>query len=503
MNRSPLWTSEEIAKATGGQWLVAPPTDWQPKCVSYDVTGNMADHFCVLVHPNSWGKGRRDPTGDISRLAREGAAGIMVEPSHLQTLQSRKETLPPGLPVLLVHSTWSGLQYMAQIARMRFAGKVFAVTGTVGKTTTREMIRHMTDLQGGATGSAANNNNISGVHRSLAYMPRENAAGVIEMGFGKPLDGIARSSRIAQPDIAVLTTIDVAHFDMFTPEMLEKASGRELLLRHKSGIFTGLVPGGAAVINADLPEYQLARALAERQTPHVFGFGEAEGADARLERAELTLGGSQAHVSVLGHRFLLKLQVPGHHMIINALGALLAVGLAGFDLDRAVSDMADFAPVKGRARVVTAKLREGGEVTIIDDSFNATIASMRSSLQLLRLAEPRANGRRIAVLGEIGHVGATEAEEHRALSKAVLESGADLVFSWGLLMRPMFEALPAGIRGAHQDDSVEVLYAQLRTTLRDGDVLTVKSGRGVNGLGDIRFRKFVEHLVAGKDALLL
>ncbi|MDD8023848.1 MAG: Mur ligase family protein [Paracoccaceae bacterium] len=503
MPSAPLWTAPEIARATGGHWLVPPPEGWAPKRVSYDVTGNMAGQFCVLVHPASWGAARRDPTADIARLARQGAAGIMVERGHLETLAQQGAQLPPGLPVLLVASTWTGLQDMAQIARMRFRGKLFAVTGTVGKTTTREMIRHLTHLQGGATASAANNNNISGVHRSLAYMPRENAAGVIEMGFGKPLDGIERSSRIAQPDVAVLTTIDVAHFDMFTPKMLETARGSHLLLHYKMQILAGLVPGGAAVINADLPESALARAFAERRTDRVYGFGTAVDADARLGAAELDIAGSRAQVTILGRPYVLHMQVPGRHMLMNALAALLAVGAAGFDLDQAVADMARFEPVAGRARVVQASLPGGGSATIIDDSFNATLASMRSSIGLLQLARPGAGGRRIAVLGEIGHVGATEAEEHRALAEFLAESGTDLVFSWGPLMGPMFEALPVGLRGAHEDSSVEALYQRLRPLLRDGDVVTVKSGRGTNGLGDIRFRKFVEHLVAGKAALVL
>jgi len=503
MNSFPLWTENEISQATGGRWLIAPPADWGPQRVSYDVTGNMAGHFCVLVHPDSWGKGRRAPIKEIPRLARQGAAGIMIERGHLDLIRTQHGALPQGLPCLIVNNTWSGLQNLAQIARMRFQGKVFAVTGTVGKTTTREMIRHLTGFQGGATASAANNNNISGVHRSLAYMPRGNAAGVIEMGFGKPLDGIARSSRVAQPNVAILTTIDVAHFDMFTPDMLEGASGRQLVLRYKANIFAGLVPGGAAVINADFPEYALARAFAERWTDRIYSFGAARYADARIEAAQLDISGTSARVQILGQPYDVDLQVPGRHMLMNALAALLAVGVAGFDLEQAVSDIACFKPVAGRARVITAALPKGGQVTIIDDSFNATLASVRSSIDLLGLARPKEGGRRIAVLGEIGHIGENEADEHRKLADTLSVSETDLVFTWGQLMRPMFETLPPGSRGAHEDFSVEALYRQLCVQLRDGDVLTLKSGRGVNGLGDIRFRKFVEHLVAGKDELVL
>ncbi|AJE48857.1 Mur ligase family protein [Celeribacter indicus] len=498
-----LWTPYEISQATGGRWLIAPPADWAPRRVSYDVSGNMKDHICVLVHPSSWGRSRADASGAIPRLARQGAAAILVQKDHLLSVRASLGRLPASLPVCLVENTWTALRDMAHIARMRHGGKVFAVTGTVGKTTTREMIRHMAAGQGGATASAANNNNISGVHRTLASAGRSDAACVVEMGFGKPLDGVERSSRIAQPDVALLMTLDVAHFDMFSPEMLAKADGLELLLRCKSGIFSGLAPGGAAVINGDLPNFPLARALAARRTQRIHTFGTELHHDACPLAIESDISATRARVRVLGRTFDLLLKVPGRHMVMNALGALLALGVAGFDLDKAVSDLAEFTPVGGRARVFEADVGDGRRVTVVDDSFNATLASVRSCLDLLALARPRPGGRRIAVLGEIGHVGAREEAEHRALSEAVVRSGADTVFSWGPLMRALHDALPASLRGAHEDVSVEDLYAHVFSALQDGDVVVVKSGRGQNGLGDIRFRKFVSHLREGRPALEL
>jgi UDP-N-acetylmuramoyl-tripeptide--D-alanyl-D-alanine ligase len=500
---SPLWTADEIAAATGGRWISTPGPDWAPTRVSYDVTGRMTHHFCALVHPATWGNGRRDPAGEIPRLARQNAAGIMTQQDHLDGLVAAGGALPAGLPVLQVSSTWDGLRKMAEAARARFAGKVFALTGTVGKTTTREMIRHLTGLQGGASASAANNNNISGVHRTLACMPREHAAVAVEMGFGKPLDGIERSSRVARPDVALLTTIDVAHLDMFTAEMLAQASGRELLCRHKAGIFAGLEPGGAAVICADIPEYRLACDLARAHTDRVYGFGSNPVAEGRMIALETLPSSSRVTCVIFGKRHVFTVNVPGRHMAMNALGALTAVSAAGFDTAQAVQDIESFAAVAGRARHLDLPLAGGGRATIIDDSFNATLASMRSTFDLLDLAQPGPGGRRIAVIGEIGHVGANEAEEHLKLARHIGDSRVDLVYSWGPLMRPMFKALPRGIQGAHEDTSVEALYERLRPILRDGDVLTVKSGRGVNGLGDIRFRKFVEHLVAGKPSLTL
>ena len=500
---NPLWTAEELAAATGGRWLAPPASDWGPTGLSYDVTGNMRGHICFLPHPESWGPGRRDATIDIPRLARQDAAAIVVQPAHLQTLSTSGHEFPANLPLLQVDDTFRALHGAATAARKRFAGTVFAVTGTVGKTTTREMLRHIIDAQGGATASRANNNNISGVLRSLAYTPRDNAATIIEMGFGKPLDGISTSTKVARPDVAIITTIDVAHFDMFTSEMLAERDGRALLCDHKAQIFSGLEPGGIAVINADIPEYGLLREFAFKHTRNVLGFGRAEDATARLLEVELAPTSSKVICEIFGRRYGFTLPLPGGHMAMNALGALLAVSAADFDTTQAIGALEDFSAVKGRARLIQAPLPNGGTITVVDDSFNATLASMRSTFDLLGLTEPGPGGRRIAVVGEIGHIGVREREEHIALAIHASHSRAELIFTWGPLMRGMYNALPAERRGHHEDESVEALYAALYPQLRDGDVIAIKSGRGVGGLGDVKFRKFVQHLADGLSYLSL
>ena len=501
-----LWTAGEIAAATGGRWIVAPPPGWSPLRVSYDVSARIAGHFCTLPHPVSWGKDRHDPSDALPALAAKGAVGVMVEPAHLAGTapQTGPQTgLPENLPVLVVPSTWAGLQALANAARDRFAGQVFAVTGTVGKTTTREMIRHLTAAQGGAVASAMNNNNIPGVHRTLASTRRDLAACVLEMGFGKPLDGVARSSRVARPHVAVLTSIDVAHFDMFSAAMLAEKPGRAWLTDAKCGVFAGLAPGGVAVINADLPETAHACAQAAAHAARVLTFGAHPQADARLTLWHPTPATSAVEATILGTTVGFTLALPGRHMAINALAALLAVAVAGFDLTQALRDIEGFQPVQGRARVLRFALPDGGSATLIDDAFNATLASVRSAIGLLDLATPGPSGRRIAVLGEIGHIGADEVAQHAALAETLTESATDLCLTWGPLMRFLHDALPARQRGAHQDHSVEALYAALRAQLRDGDVVVVKSGRGTNGLGDRRFRKFTQGLLDGAASLTL
>lgn len=491
-----IWTAAELAAATNGTWHIPPPPGWSPWRVSYDISGTMTGHLCILTHPASWGAGRGDGLAALPRLAASGAAGIVIEPSHLTA------ALPPGLPALLVPSTRLALRDLAIAARARFQGQVFAVTGTVGKTTTREMIRHLTAAQGGATASVMNNNNIAGVHRTLASTPQGHAACVLEMGFGKPLDGIAHSSRIARPHVAVLTTIDVAHFDMFTAAMLAEKTGRDWVTDAKSGIFQGLAAGGAAVINADLPETPRAVAHATRHTDRILTFGHSASADARLTHWHPGPASSAIEAEILGRKAAFTLALPGRHMAMNALAALLAVTAAGFDLSQALADIAQFQPVIGRARVLTIPV-SNGTATLIDDAFNATLVSVRSAIDLLDLSQPGPDGRRIAVLGEIGHIGADEAAQHVALAQPIAASRTDLCFTWGPLMAGLQQALPKSRRGTHEDTSVEALYAALRQTLRAGDVVVVKSGRGTNGLGDLRFRAFTQGLIDGADSLIL
>ena len=180
----PLWTGDALANATGGTWLHAPDGELSPIRVSYDVSGRMTGQICVLVHRSTWGKNRRDPVGDIPRLVRQGAAALVLQQQHLNELAALGFEIPETMPVLLVADTYVALREMANAARDRFQGKVIALTGTVGKTTTREIMRHLAACQGGADATRGNNNNIPGVHRTLAHTPENDAAVIVKMGFG-------------------------------------------------------------------------------------------------------------------------------------------------------------------------------------------------------------------------------------------------------------------------------------------------------------------------------
>jgi UDP-N-acetylmuramoyl-tripeptide--D-alanyl-D-alanine ligase len=482
-NKEPLWTPGELAAATKGRWLSKPGMQWDPIRVSYDTSNtNLPNHIAVMVTPVSWGRNRKESVGRALKLAQSGAACVIIQREQ----KDRLPKLPNRFPVLLVKNTRHALRDLGIAARKRFRGKVIAITGTVGKTTTRQMLHHLLDRQGGAVATRWNNNNIAGVQRTMAYTPAKHGYSLIEMGFGMPLDGIKTSSLHAKPHVALLTTISNAHIDVFSPDMLQKHSGLELLADHKSMIFEGLVSGGPAVVGRSNPMDERVLENARKKTDRVISYGFEDGCEARITDLELSGAHSSVKAEIDGTPIEYRINLPGKHMAYNALGALTAVWAAGGDLAQAANDMAEFEAVTGRAKVSDIPIPGGGKGKLIDDSFNATIASVVSSFEVLDLMTPEAEGRRIAVLGDVMHVGPDEVEQHVGLSTAAVENNVDLVFTNGPLMKHLYDALPEERRASHTSTMPD-LYRDLVKQLQPGDIVAIKSGRGSGGLGDRAF----------------
>lgn len=494
--QSPLWTARELKKATKGKWMGdTPPDDWDQLRVSYDIRGLKPGNLVVCLAPSTWGKHVKDTSTELARLVKEGAAGAIIQRGQLMALPK----LPRSFPLLLVKDTFKALKDMGAASRERFQGKVIAITGTVGKTTSREMLLHVGQRQGGATATRANNNNIAGVARTMAYTPREHGWAAIEMGFGHPVDGISISSKIVSPHVALLTSVSDAHLDMFTPAQLAEAPGARLVLGHKMRIVDGLARKGAAVFHRDTPHFDLAAEYCAKKKARIVSFGEHPEADSRLLDVQLGPKGSKIKASIEGQEIEYELLVPGKHMALNSIGVLTCIAVGGGDLAQAAADIGTFEPVAGRSRVIDAPLKDG-QIQLIDDSFNATPSSVASTLELLKLADLGEGGRRVAALGEIGHLGPDEAAIHAGLAELIERYHVDMLFTWGPLMRHLHEAVPADKRGKHCE-TVPELYQAVREFLRPGDALTVKSGRGQGGLGDARFRKFIRALKDNADRM--
>jgi UDP-N-acetylmuramoyl-tripeptide--D-alanyl-D-alanine ligase len=360
------------------------------------------------------------------------------------------------------------LRDLARAARARSSAKAIGVTGSVGKTGTKEALRLALSPSGETHASVASYNNHWGVPLSLARCPASARFAVFEMGMNHAGE-IEPLTRLVQPHVAIVTTVAPVH--------LEYLGSIEAIADAKAEIFRGLVPGGAAVINRDSPHYErLRRGALEAGVTQIVSFGEHEAADARLLTASLRSDCSTAQARILGRDVTYKLGAPGRHHVLNSLAVLAAASLAGADLALAALALAGMAPPVGRGARSTLVL-PGGTATLIDESYNANPASMAAALALLGQADVGTRGRRIAVLGDMLELGPRGAELHGALAQPVTGEGIDLVFCCGPLMRALWEALPSERRGGYAESSA-ALESQVLAAIRPGDAVMVKGSLG-------------------------
>ncbi len=377
-------------------------------------------------------------------------------------------SMPEGAPLLVVGDVLEALRQLARAARARSTAKFIGVTGSVGKTGTKEALRLALARSGETHASAASYNNHWGVPLSLARCPESARYAVLEMGMNHAGE-ISPLTRMVRPHVAIVTTVEPVHLEFFgTVEKIADA---------KAEIFEGIEPGGSAVINRDNPQFErLMRAARGAGVGNVVSFGEHSDADARLIRCALQPDSSTVEASILGDNVTYKLGAPGRHLVQNSLAVLAAVKLAGANLALGALALGGLAPSTGRGARVTLDL-PGGSATLIDESYNANPASMRAALLLLGQADLGVRGRRIAVLGDMLELGPQGADLHRGLAAAVVEGSVDLVFCSGPLMRSLWEALPTERRGGYAETSA-ALEPQVLGVLRAGDAVMVKGSLG-------------------------
>lgn len=439
---SSLWTDAEAEAATLGH-ATAP---FRVSGLSIDTRTLKPGEFFVAL------KGERDGHSFVRAAFEAGAAAALV---------SRKpEDVTANAPLLVVANTQRALEDLAVAARARSNAKFAAVTGSAGKTTTKEILRLALGALGTVHASSASYNNHWGVPFSLASLSREARYGVFEIGmnhFGeiRPLVGFVR------PQVAIVTTIAPAHLEFFgTCEAIADA---------KSEIFEGIEPGGAALVPADniYAERLVARAK-QVNVSRIVTFGEKAGSDARLLSREETDDGMHIRADIFGHPVEARIGAPGAHIAANAVAALAAVALLDGDVLNAAAALRNFAALEGRG----ARLHHAG-IEIIDESYNANPASMAAALALLSGAK----GRRIAVLGDMLEMGEGGIAHHAGLASPIENARVDLVFASGDQMKALWDALPGSRRGAYALTSKE-LVAAVTKVVRAGDTVLVKGSKG-------------------------
>ena len=470
----PLWTADELVTATGGtlHGTVTVPLNG----VSIDSRNVATGDVFVAI------KGDRHDGHDFVASALRGGAGLAV----VSRVTDEMKAAGPLLEV--AEDPLRGLENIGRAARARSHGQLVGVTGSVGKTSTKEMLRVALSASGLTHASAASFNNHWGVPLTLARMPQDAAFGVFEIGMNHageitPLVGMVK------PHVAIVTTIAASHLGHF--------NSLDDIADAKAEIFTGLMPGGNAVINRDTPYFdRLARAARECGVTNIVSFGKSADADVRMERVALHPDCCCITADVLGEKVIYKLGLPGEHMAVNSLAVLAAVKLMGADLARAALVLATAAPAKGRG--VRERLQiDGGEVLLIDESYNANPASMRAALALLASAQPGKGGRRIAVLGDMLELGTFGPDLHAELHEPMDAAGVDVLYAAGPLMATLWERVPAHKRGAYAEASGDI-RDHLLSGLRAGDVVMIKGSLG-SRMGPLAEAIRTAHPPVGKE----
>lgn len=449
-----LWTGAEAAAATGGELR----GDWAVNGVSIDTrTIETGDLFVAL-------KDVRDGHEFVAAALEKGAGAALV--THVP------DGVADDVPLLIVEDVLKGLEALGAAARARTRAKVVGITGSVGKTSTKEMLLAMLAAQGRAHASVDSYNNHWGVPLTLARMPADTQYAIIEMGMSHPGE-ILPLTMLARPDAALITNVAAAHleaFDNITGIALEKAS-----------IFDSLPIGGAAVYNADVETSAILAAKAHDRRLHGIAFGE-NGFDWKLKKLTIQGDTTIVQAEVDDKPLLFKLATPGRHFAMNGLGALAIVQAIGADLAQAVTVLGQWTPYKGRGLRETIQLdpvEARQRLSLIDDSYNANPTSMAASLEVLAGAQTTdgvgriGKGRRIAFLGDMKELGADDIALHAGIAHLDATQTLDVVHCVGPLMRSLYDLLPEHQRGDWFETSAEMCEG-LRHRLDAGDVVLAK-----------------------------
>ena len=454
MANNALWTIDELVAATAGEAIGRPAVPLTG--VSIDTRTLSAGDIFVAI------KGDKLDGHDFVPAALAAGAGLAV-------VSRVSDAMRAAGPLLVVRDDpLHGLENMGRAARARSAARIVGVTGSVGKTSTKEMLRVALAASGLTHASAASHNNHWGVPLTLARLPRDAAYGVLEIGMNHAGE-ITPLTTMVRPHVAIITAIAESHLGHF-----DSLDG---IADAKAEIFSGVVAGGAALINRDTPHFnRLAAAARGRGIEKIVGFGRNPSADARIIRVALHEECSCVTAAILGEEVIYKLGVPGEHMAMNSLAVLAAAKLLGADLARAALALAMAAPAKGRGQRQRL-LADGGEILLIDESYNANPASVTAALRLLGQARPGKGGRRIAILGDMLELGAHGPRLHAELAAVVDAAAVDIIYAAGPLMAHLWDKLPAGRRGAYAENA-DGLREVLLAGIGAGDVVMVKGSLG-------------------------
>ena len=447
----PLWQWVELVAAAQGDAEGAP---------ALPITGfsidtrslEPGDVFVAL-------KDARDGHEFVPAAFKAGAAAAIV--AHGFTRSGS------GGALLRVDDPLRALEGIARAARARANARIVAVTGSVGKTGTKEMLRLCLGLAGPTHAAERSYNNHWGVPLTLARMPPDCAFAVCEIGMNHAGE-IAPLAEMVRPHVAVVTTVEPVHAEYF-PSV-------EAIAEAKAEIFTGLVPGGTAVLPRDNPHFPLLRERASAVGAQIVTFGYHEEAEFRALQVDVGPKGSSVIAGHGSQRFPYRIGAPGEHYVKNSLAVLATLGAAGADAMRCLPGLARVSAPAGRGARTLLDASDG-PILLIDESYNANPASVRAALAAMAATPRETFARRVAVLGDMLELGEASPARHRELKEAVDAAGVDLVLACGPMMRLLLDDLAPAQQGAWAPTSAELELALLGA-VRAGDVVMIKGSLG-------------------------
>jgi UDP-N-acetylmuramoyl-tripeptide--D-alanyl-D-alanine ligase len=452
MRQEPLWSGLALVGAL--QARVSGALAREVSGVSIDTRTLQPGDLFVAI------KGEARDGHEFVRAAFEkGAAAAVIDEDHAREFSGAG-------PLLVVRDVQRSLELLGMRARDRTSAFIAAITGSVGKTSTKDMTRLMLSRFGAAHASVASYNNQWGVPLTLSRMPAATRYGVFELGMNHAGE-IAGLVAQVRPHVAVVTRVAAVHLEHF-----ESVEG---IADAKAEIFTGL-EGGVAVINRDDDHYARLAEAASPYAGHIFDFGESASAQTRLLDYQPVDGVHEITADVLGRRLVYRIGAPGKHLALNSLAALLVALAFDIDVEAAAQAFADFTPTPGRGQRESFVI-DAGAFTLIDESYNANPTSMRAAFELLGATAPGFGGRRIAVLGDMLELGPQGTDLHAGLAEDLERAKVDLLFTAGPLMSRLYYAAPETMRAAHRATPLELEDAVL-SELRAGDVIMVKGSNG-------------------------
>ncbi|HWA50106.1 MAG TPA: UDP-N-acetylmuramoylalanyl-D-glutamyl-2,6-diaminopimelate--D-alanyl-D-alanine ligase [Dongiaceae bacterium] len=450
MSKPVLWKSADIAAAVNGKLTGS----FAATGVSIDSRNiEPGDLFVALQGPSF------DGNDFAASALQRGAAGVLIH--------RRGKDLPAKAPAVEVADTMRALEDLGRASRARTEAKIVAVTGSVGKTSTKEALRAVLSQFGATYASVGNLNNQWGAPLSLSRMPADSRFGVFELGMNHAGE-ISPLSQMVRPHVAVITTVEPVHIEFF--------ASVEGIADAKAEIFDGLLPGGAAVLPFDNAHFARLEDKARRMGARILSFGTKDGAWARMIDCEVSAQGTQVSAEIGGKRLRYRIAALGAHQALNSVAVLAAAFALDLDLDHALPGFGAFEALKGRGKREALHI-QGGAIELIDEGYNASPASVRAALRLLGELPTTFGGRRVVVLGDMRELGESGAQLHRELAPDLSAAKVDQAFLVGPLMQGLYELLPAAMRAAHKPSS-DAMVETLVAAIRPGDTVLIKGSLG-------------------------